>query len=446
MSKRASHIWWGSILLIHLLFLGYQLVHQRLYLKDSGEYLQAADNLMHAATLYSGDLSEPLRYDHYSKRPPVYPLFIGLIRTLFGQDIWIAVFQTGLSLLNFWLLQRLLAFLGLWSGKCLWLLPFVLLYPAQYIYANLVMTEILFQSLLLAALLMLLKAQKSKQSGPVWGYTLLLVMAMFTKPVMHLFVWPHLLLLLYAAWKWKKTSLLLPALLPLMLSLGFQYRNQLRTGHFHFSSIQNKSLLQYTTYHLLLRQQGPEQARITTDSIQSLANAQPTFAQSEGLIQRACVQLIGRHLPAYLGLHLRGMLNFFLDPGRFDLYHFFGLSHEQEAGLLYHFGQQGYRGVWKYLSQQPAGVLLLLLLVATLNGLKLLALLWFPFNKQLSRAQKVLILLLLLYLAGLTGINGASRFAVPVFPLMLLVLAAAIHAFPIPISMGFSRLTSLRQK
>ncbi len=428
MTSKTSYIWWTSIISIHLAFLAYQLVHQRLYLHDSEEYKYVAQNLTNEQTLYSADLSAAIRYEHYTKRPPVYPVFWVIIASVFGTDGWVIFFQLLISIGNIYLLLYVLREIGVNAKVYLWLLPFLLLYPAQYIYTNLLMTEILFQSFLLLCLCLLLKAEANKRLKFIYLYTLVLLLAMLTKPVMYLFFVPHACLMFYWTWKWRKWQLLIIALLPFLFVSSYSYWNDQRTGYFHFSSIQNKSLLQYTTYHLLMQEEGAEKARRKVDEIEDHAAAMPDFAESQRYIQAESRRILTQYAGTYLWFHLKGMLNFFIDPGRFDLYHFFGIEQSDGQGFLYHFSENGYRGVWGYLKQQPIGVLLLLIVIAFVNALKLLALSIFPFTKTLRWEQKVLVLLPIFYLAALTGINGASRFAVPVFPMMLLVMAVVLDS------------------
>ncbi|MEL6843418.1 MAG: hypothetical protein AAFP02_09395, partial [Bacteroidota bacterium] len=53
--QKGYYLFAGFVLLLHLLFFGYQMFHQRYYLLDSKEYVQAADNLREHQTLFSGD-------------------------------------------------------------------------------------------------------------------------------------------------------------------------------------------------------------------------------------------------------------------------------------------------------------------------------------------------------------------------------------------------------
>ena len=290
------------------------------------------------------------------------------------------------------------------------------------------MTEILLQFLLLTLLYLWLRLQKEGHTRLAWLVTLLLLVAMLTKPVMYLFCLPHLVMMGYWAWQHKRPALLLPAFVPLVFVLLYAGWNEQRTGYFHFSSIQNLSLLQYTTHTLLTQVYGPDSALVLSDRIHYAAVGAPSYAEGQQLLQRECGAVIQDHWPQYALLHLKGMVNFFLDPGRFDLYHVFGIEEQAGGGgFLQTFGKEGYGGIWNYLKRQPVGLLLLMGCIACFNLLKLLALLLLPFDKRLSWQQKFLLALLIVYIATLTGASGAARFALPIFPLLLICVGLVVE-------------------
>lgn len=429
--QKGYYLFAGFVLLLHLLFFGYQMFHQRYYLLDSKEYVQAADNLREHQTLFSGDLeAKPLRMDHYSKRPFVYPALLATAQALFGHEKWLILLQVLLSLFNiYWVFafSKLFA----WRKTPYWLFAIlILLYPAQLIYANLLMTEILFQTEIMLMVYGLILAHRQRSLPLLSLIGLLLILSMITKPIMYLFCVPLLLLYGIWAWQWRKAGLLLVAIIPILFVWGYQEWNESRTGYFHFSSIQNLSLLQYTTYNLLQYTYGSELALHKADSILYASLDIADYGESQRYLQSACFEVVGQHPGQYLVFHIKGMLNFFLDPGRFDLYHFFGWETVGGEGLQIAFSRGGYQGVLEYLGQQPLGRLGFLLFIALANACKGLALLVFPFVKRLSWWDKILVLLLIFYVAGLTGVSGASRFAVPLFPLMLVVVGCVWQELP----------------
>lgn len=107
-----------------------------------------------------------------------------------------------------------------------------------------------------------------------------------------------------------------------------------------------------------------------------------------------------------------------LDPGRFDISQFFGLSHAKN--LLYETNKDHafQRVIATVLN--PLGIILVLLFLWNLY--KLLLILKFLFIKAFIWETKILLLCLPLYIVALTGPIGASRFYMPVYPIIFTVL------------------------
>ena len=66
------------VLLVHLLFLLSASTNPPTPLSDSAEYLNASHNLFSKGILYGGDLDLPMQEELYTRRPPLYPIFLGV--------------------------------------------------------------------------------------------------------------------------------------------------------------------------------------------------------------------------------------------------------------------------------------------------------------------------------------------------------------------------------
>lgn len=394
-------------------------------LEDSREYLAAAENLSERSILYAGDWNEPQRIDDYTKRPPVYPSLLILTGAIGSQKLFLYLLQAMLSLGAIWLIsffmKRQLHLRPPWG---LWAILLILT-PGQWIYPSLVMTEIVFQALLLGVGICCWQGLTSEQARYWWLGSLLIILALLTKPVWYLFAIVWLLLGSWKAVKSRRVGIALVALIPLLVVGGYMGWNQSRTGHFHFSSIQNLSLLQYTTTNLLVDLHGEEEGIRKADSILYLSLSQQDYHSEQALLQTSCAEVISDNLGSYAVMHVKGMANFFLDPGRFDLWSFFQLP-ASETGFLRTFSEKGYTGIFSALLALPLGWLGFLGLVLVANLLKLTGLLLFIW-KHRTKTIAFVALLLFGYLAGLTGTSGASRFALPLFPWMLMCATALIR-------------------
>lgn len=426
-ANRNAYWFWLPILLGHLLAWSYQVTHERWALVDSKEYLWAAHNMWSSGILYSHDLNEDLQPWHYTKRPPVYPLMLIFTGALEGHYLLVGLAQMIMSLLSIYLTLRVIHELGLPQRSLFVSLFFVLLYPAQIIYANLLMTEMLLQVLITVMTLALLKAFRLKIDAYLWIACAAFCLSLLTKPVMYLYTLPFIGIMAYMAWQQKRSWILGLGLIPICLVIGYSQWNGLRTGYVHVSSIQQINLLQYNAFTLLNQTVGPQQADSIVMSIRAASLAQGDFAAAQQYTQAQSIDIILQNMPTYLRIQVQGMFNFFVDPGRFDVYHFFGLqSTGAGPGLLKAFREGGYQGIWTYLQHQPIGWVLLLLSVAAVNTFKLLCLGIFVFSSLFPWQKRWLVLLPILYLAGVSGPIGTSRFAVPIFPLMVAIATAVV--------------------
>lgn len=390
-------------------------------LEDSREYLNAAENLSEKGILYAGDWAEPQRIDDYTKRPILYPAFLILTGAHGTQQVFLYLIQIMLSICSIWLISKLTIQMGMKPPWFIWAILFILT-PAQWIYPNLIMTEILFQALLIGVGLTLWQVFKHASLKSWCLGSTFIALAIFTKPVWYLFSIVWLSIGIWKAIQFRKLAIVLIAVLPLVLVLGYMNWNKSQKGHFHFSSIQNLSLLQYTTTNLLVDIHGEEQGIHKADSILYLSLGQKDYHSEQSTLQSACFAVISDNLGAYSFMHAKGIMNFFLDPGRFDLWSFFQLP-PPDTGFLQAFSEKGYRGIIAGLMKLPLGWLLFLMLVLLANLAKTTGLLFFLWKRR-KEAIGFVVLILFGYLAGLTGTSGASRFALPLFPWMLLCITS----------------------
>lgn len=209
MSKGRTKYFWISLFFIHVCFLGWQIQHGNWLLVDSHDYIWAAKNLKSSGTLYCDDMEELPLYDgNYTRRPPMYPAFLASAMLLTQSFVLPAILQMACSLLSFFLFCKIFSLL--YPGKILprWLLVFLSLYPAQYIYTNLIMAESLFQLFLMAGVYFFLLGIAGKRWKPYLWYSIFLVFAILTKPVLYLIVPLHLVYVGYSFWKTKRISFL----------------------------------------------------------------------------------------------------------------------------------------------------------------------------------------------------------------------------------------------
>ncbi|MEX0980771.1 MAG: hypothetical protein WD577_03685 [Bacteroidales bacterium] len=411
-----------TVALLQLGFLVIQLFQQNYFLDDSAEYLRAADNLIGERMLYCGDTEKAIDPALYTKRLPGYPVFLMLIRFFSTSMVPVIILQMLLSLGSVLLMLKL--FSPGKQGNWL-LLPLLLLFPAQFIYSNMVMTEILFQFVLMMAAFRLYRYIQTGKIGMLWLYQLLLIVAILIKPVMYLFIVPNVILFIVLYYRSRQRLVLISGLIPVIFVIILGGVNQQRTGYYHISSIQQINLVDYNLYYFLMNRDGEQAARSAKERIHITCDQVKDFKEQSECLTNAATSVFREDLKGYALFHLKGMVRFFVDPGRFDLYNFFGIEKQQGKGFLYHLNQGGLKGAWSYFISQPVLVVIALALIALVNLLRLFGFLAFLFNRSFKPEFRLFLFFLIAFLAFASGPLGASRFMLPL--VLLLTGGAAVQ-------------------
>lgn len=429
--SRSANRWFAlALLLWHVLFLVLALRYGNWYLGDSDDYLHVAGNMVQHGIYYAGDPAQPWNADDVSRRPPGYPLLLAVAHLADGDALLLLVQSLisvttlcGVSLL----LQRRFAFrpsVNIWLGIA------VLLFPAQVFYANFVMAEILFQALLFWCFFCTVEFLFSRRSRDLLLANVLLGAAILTKPVVFLLWIPALLFSLYYAWRLARWKLVLAGLLPCLAVAGWSTLNYTWTGYLHFSSMKKVNLLNYNAHALLSRVHGGEYADSVVDAVHARAERIPDYAERSQYMESEAMRHILAHPVRYALLHAQGGVNLLLDPGRYDVFNFFGLETRRSDSLLLAFsGKDGYAKLWQKLTSTiPPIVLVWLAVVLVGNVLLIAATLFFAVRGRCPAGVRILLLSLVVYLIGITGHVGAARYKTAIFPLLLFALAFAVDA------------------
>lgn len=394
-----------------LFFFDYASRHPQIrFTLDSGEFLWAARNLRNNDSLYAGDPRNPVVPSLYTRRTPFYPAVIALLWSFWADVRSVIFLQMFLSLLNGYLLWSLLSFSGVRNPIRLVTVAAFLFYPANVIYTQLIMAGILLQSVLLASLFCLARFLTSGSSRYLWSLNVGLSLALLTKPILMFFWLPNLAFHAWLAVKRHKKSLLVPALLPLLVTVGWSYRNFQLTGLFRFSSIRQEMMEHLT------RRYPPETGKMSNDLDRNQA------LRGKGVMaEQPFLHIARKNFFDLARRQLKGMVAFFLDPGRFDFYQF---SPELGTGEGFTLRPGEWRTNWRIALR--AGPLIKYLVAITLfNLLIAVAFLLYPFQAQ-RMEWKVFVMLLVLYVAISSSAFGRSRYRLPVVPELFLAAAVVV--------------------
>jgi len=418
----------GASFLLHALMLLYSSNHPNIILVpvDSSEYLQAAKNLKNAGTLYAGDLSAPIDPGLFSRRPLLYPLFIAFLKSIIDSNSFIIVTQVLLNYLNGCLLWHIFSGIGTSSRARLFLTATYLFFPSQLIYTYTIMAEVLLQTLLLLGVYFLLFYFQKRKVRFLLLFNIAISCALLTKPILLYFWLPNILFHIWLLSRNRRRfSILFLPLLLLLTLLGSNYRNYNQTGYFHFSSIKSYNLLHCNTYLFLMKLEGRDKAEKFVKSVQQELTGMD-FAATNRTIEKRCLTIIRTNWVDYTFFQLRGSLFFFLDPGRFDIYHF--LDETQPTSSFVTLSNSGLEGIIQLIKMIPASILLFLLFVMIINTLLLLLFLASIFKKTTYIDMKIFLLLLITFFIVMVGPFGASRFRLVILPSLLICIGMLFQA------------------
>jgi hypothetical protein len=182
-------------------------------------------------------------------------------------------------------------------------------------------------------------------------------------------------------------------------------------------------MVNYNVYLTLAQKYSPDSANNIISNINKAATTKGTYKDFAQYIENENTRIIKENLPTYIWLETKGIFNFFTDHGRFDIYSFFSLPPEENMnGLYWFYSNYGIKGVQKYISQFPIGLIIYLPIIALINIFISLCFILFLFNPKIPLEVRLSAILFVFYLAVITGPIGAARFRMPIYPILLFTL------------------------
>lgn len=418
--KRYYPVLLGALLL-QACFFALALHYKSLYLTDSQEYFYQAENLKNHGSLYAWKWQKPFILQMWTLRTPVYGYLIYLIQQVSSSHFAILLFQNLLAFVNFaglvWLLRNTRLPARLLQGL---LLMALLFFPTRLVYTNMVMSELVLETCLFWAFFCLLHYQQSTVARWLLGYNLLLALAVLTKPVLVYFWVPNLLLMGFLAVKNRQPVLWLQSLIMPATIAALCFYNLQVTGYFHYSSIKTYNLYDYNTKGLLANLYDSEYAnRVIKEMIKTDQDFAGLKERSEYL-ETESFKIIKQHAGYYLWLHFRGTVNFFLDPGRYDLVNFLPpLQSKTEFSFFGTLKEHGAAGIGVYLAKVPLGLTVYMALIFGFNLVISLAFAAWVFLSRRNVVLRIFAGLLVAYMAAAPGPIGCARFKEPVWFLLI---------------------------
>jgi hypothetical protein len=422
-----------GLIFIHLIFFVIASVQENYFtfsgnnfkLSDSYQYLIEAKNIVSHGEFYSNDLNQPINPKYYSLRPPVYPIFLSLFKYFNAPLYLVLLIQNIISIVSIYLVRKTVLLFKYQKKYDFLFLLLILLTPSQLIYANTIMSEVIFQFFLILTFYYAVLFFQNNHKKYIIGYSIAIILAAYTKPVMYLFVIPSLFYMIYLSLKIKKWYPTLIGLIPIIAVLFIFTWNHKRTNHYEYSSIQTINLLNYNTRLFILSKQGFSESEKIIDSIYKKADLISDYSQKTKFLNQSSVSILKDNFLSYTVYHLQGSFYSILDPGRFDIANFFLINTKklEQNGILYHLNNGGFRSVFNFLSSTYSISLLLLLgIILTFNLFKLICFIFFIFNPKITFNLKIITCSLFFYIVFLAGPVGASRYLIPLVPIIIGVI------------------------
>jgi hypothetical protein len=410
------------IILIHAFYFAAALIIHSIYTLDSYEYVWQAANLKASASNYCGDPSLPIQMDLYTRRTVLYGFLLMLTKLVYSSNFTILVLQNIISIANIYYFPKLLKSYSFGFNTRPVILVAFLLFPTWCIYTNMVMSELMLGTCVVWAFYHFTQFLQSGKPKHIFFYNLLITLAVLVKPVFMYFWIVNILLMAYLFYRNRHWAILAFSLLMPAAIFIHSWANERTTGYFHYCSIKNLNFLHYNSQILLAHAGGLDWSWKQVDSIQAVAETKPDFKSYNEFIVAECTRIHKENFPVFLKIQAGGMLNFFIDPGRYDMEQFFPPKKVVPISFFHQLREKGIPGIIEYAQRVPIFKVLAMLLIMVWNVFIMLSLVFFAFNRRVPWLVRLILILIVGYVCALTGPMGDSRFKMPVYPLLVFTI------------------------
>ncbi len=403
----------GIISGLHLLGFLMALYTGSIYLVDSIDYLSQADNIIAHGSLYAAPWLGEFKPDYFTFRPPLYGLFIALIKLISSNDYLVLFFQSIISISTIWGIKKWLdENFKIRSNK--YLIVLLLVYPSQVIHCNFIMSDILFQSLIFWAFYHTYRLWHIPSYQNAIKMSLFFILAMLAKPVAYLMGLSAGAIFLFYFIKKSKTKYLLPLLsIPIIYHAYCNYNKHI-TGHYHYSTVTPIFVLKYMGKYTNALVYGENYADSVQEIVMQKAN-QMSLADRYDFMNKSGKEMIMAHPSTFFLSNVKGWIAFMIDPGRFEWVHFLKLEEGEFLGLYHVINTKGIiNGIGFWLKNAPISLLSILFFCLIANVIVSILFLRFLFEPKFPIVLRLMIFLFIGYIIAATGVLGLSRYRIAV--------------------------------
>ena len=416
------------LLFIHSAYFFYAVTYANIYTGDSDEYLQTAVNLKEHQESYNFIWTENKILEYYSLRPPLYGVFILIVKSVYNSDYFVIFIQNIISLFIWIYILFLSKDLKIPSKLPFIIIATLLLFPSQSILVNSIMSDIILQLWFVLSLSMLVYFFKTKKTSFLITYNVFLILAVYTKPALMYFWIPNMFFSFYLYTINKNIMVLASSLLlPLSIFIWCN-RNENKTGYFHFSSIKTQNILSLNAGDVMKLTIGAPESTSVRKRILETAN-KLNYKEKNEFIIAASTRIIKDNILIYSYAHLKGMLNFMLATGRVDMVTFFPYKPEKEISIIKEIENNGLSGLKYYIDNVNLYLIIYMFFILLWNILLFLSTLSFYFTSEIHPAIKIFIIVIIGYICFVCGTAGYARFKMALLPFIVLTVPPFINSF-----------------
>jgi len=399
---------------LHLGAFSYRVVVGANETLDSAEYLQIAQNAANGQGFQANTIGDPFSEEAVSRRPPGYPLLILAMGqskiAVMGLQILFSLATVGFCLFALWRLTKTWAPLN-------FLLAGFILTPSQVIYATSIMSEIPFQFFLTVGVVAAILFFEERSTKWIIVSAIAISIGFTVKPVLY----PAAVLFSLAglAYALRKRHLrYVPiVLIPAVCVIAMASWNYTRVQVFEVSSIQTTNMLDVNMKLVLYQAEGQERGDQIIDSLEEEIGKIQNYGTRQKFRSQQSKKIFLEHPITATYQFAKGVLLFFVDPGRFDFITYAGIENKQ--GLMNAFASQDSGVIQKILRSMPPWLWIVLVLVFSFNIVKIVYFARFLKRNAERKAVWIPLSCGIAYIALASGPLGVSRYALPAVPLIL---------------------------
>lgn len=380
--------------------------------EDSNEYILAAGQFSTGALLFP-DIFDALSDEWLlSRLGPGYPALLYLAGSLTDSMLPVFILQLLLSIGSFMLMLRIFK---PDRNMQLLLLVMLLLFPAQILFTNLLLPDILFQFVIMLAAAILFNHINTGKIRVLWFYQALIFIAILIEPLFYIFVIPNLILFIVLYFKSKQRLVFISSLIPIVFLIIIGGVNQQKTGYYHITTKKQIITSDENLYFFLLEEKGFDYAENAIAGIHAECDRISDLPTRMTCLKKSSKKYINEDRISYYLFRSKEILNALIDPGSEYINRFFKKNKSTSEGTAGVLREAGIMSSMKIFLGLPVYLIILLSVLIVINIARMAGFLVFLFNRSFKPEFRLALLLFVFTALIIAPAPGTERMILPVF-------------------------------